>query len=100
MINSKFRFLYLQACYLLLLSCTISFSQSFEITEITFKGITSFSEDELIDILHSEEDEEFDARASILFDQTAASQLPLDALLADVNLTIGALLKNAAESGK
>ena len=45
-------------------------------------------------------DEEFDARASILFDQTAASQLPLDALLAAVNLTIGALLKNAAESGK
>ena len=45
-------------------------------------------------------DEEFEARASILFDQTAASQLPLDALLAVVNLTIGALLKNAAESGK
>ena len=44
-------------------------------------------------------DEEFEARASILFDQTAASQLPLDALLAAVNLTVGALLKNAAESG-
>jgi len=44
-------------------------------------------------------DEEFEARASILFDQTAASQLPLDALLAVVNLTVGALLKNAAESG-
>ena len=43
-------------------------------------------------------DEEFEARASILFDQTAASQLPLDALLAAVNLTVGALLKNAAES--
>jgi hypothetical protein len=43
-------------------------------------------------------DEEFDARASILFDQTAASQLPLDALLAAVNLTIGVLLKNAGES--
>ena len=43
--------------------------------------------------------EEFDARASILFDQTAASQLPLDALLAAVNLTVGALLKNANESG-
>ncbi len=44
-------------------------------------------------------DEEFEARASILFDQTAASQLPLDALLAAVNLTVGALLKKAAESG-
>jgi hypothetical protein len=43
-------------------------------------------------------DEEFEARASILFDQTAASQLPLDALLAAVNLTVGALLKNPAES--
>jgi hypothetical protein len=43
-------------------------------------------------------DEEFEARASILFDQTAASQLPLDALLAVANLTVGALLKNAAES--
>ena len=43
-------------------------------------------------------DEEFEARASILFDQTAASQLPLDALLAAVNLTIGALLKNITES--
>jgi hypothetical protein len=36
--------------------------------------------------------EEFDARASILFDQTAASQLPLDALLAAGNLTVGALV--------
>ncbi|MBC8470275.1 MAG: DUF3786 domain-containing protein [Planctomycetes bacterium] len=44
-------------------------------------------------------DEEFEARASILFDQTAASQLPLDALLAAVNLTVGTLLKNASESG-
>ena len=35
---------------------------------------------------------EFDARASILFDQTAASQLPLDALLAVVNLTVEALI--------
>lgn len=43
-------------------------------------------------------DEEFEARASILFDQTAASQLPLDALLGAVNLTIGALLKNAPEN--
>jgi len=42
--------------------------------------------------------EEFDARASILFDQTAASQLPLDALLAAVNLTVGALAKDSTES--
>ena len=41
--------------------------------------------------------EEFDARASILFDQTAASQLPLDALLAAANLTVEALAKTAAE---
>jgi len=38
--------------------------------------------------------EEFDARASILFDQTAVSQLPLDALLVAVNLTVGALTKS------
>jgi hypothetical protein len=44
-------------------------------------------------------DEEFEARASILFDKTAASQLPLDALLATVNLTVGTLVKNATESG-
>jgi hypothetical protein len=37
--------------------------------------------------------EEFDARASILFDQTAASQIPLDALLAVVNLAVDALIK-------
>ena len=42
--------------------------------------------------------EEFDARASILFDQTAASQLPLDALLAAANLTVGALVKDSTES--
>ena len=41
--------------------------------------------------------EEFDARASILFDQTAGSQLPLDALLAAANLTIEALAKTATE---
>ena len=39
-----------------------------------------------------ESDEEFDARASILFDQTATSQLPLDALLAAVNLAAKALV--------
>lgn len=36
--------------------------------------------------------EEFEARASILFDQTAADQLPLDALLAAVNLGVKALI--------
>jgi len=43
--------------------------------------------------------EEFDARASILFDKSAAAQLPLDALLAAVNLTVDALAKAAAKSG-
>ncbi|MHC4205699.1 MAG: DUF3786 domain-containing protein [Planctomycetota bacterium] len=38
-------------------------------------------------------DEEFEARASILFDQTAASHMPLDALLASVNLAVNALIK-------
>jgi hypothetical protein len=42
--------------------------------------------------------EEFGARASILFDQTAATHLPLDALGAAVNLTVEALVKAAAES--
>lgn len=41
-------------------------------------------------------DEEFAARASVLFDQTAADQLPLDALLAAVNLTVEALVRAAA----
>jgi len=40
-------------------------------------------------------DEEFPARASILFDQTAADQLPLDALQAAVNLAVEALVKTA-----
>ncbi len=43
-------------------------------------------------------DEEFGARASILFDQTAGTHLPLDALGAAVNLTVNALVKSAAES--
>jgi hypothetical protein len=43
-------------------------------------------------------DEEFGARVSILFDETAAAQLPLDALLAAVNLAIKALVKAAAKS--
>ena len=34
---------------------------------------------------------EFDARASILFDQSASDQLPLDALLATVNIAVEAL---------
>lgn len=38
-------------------------------------------------------DDEFNARASILFDETASSQLPLDALMAAVNLTMKAMLE-------
>jgi len=38
-------------------------------------------------------DEEFDARASILFDQTAGEHIPLDALQAAVNLAVEALVK-------
>jgi hypothetical protein len=38
-------------------------------------------------------DEEFDARASILFDQTAGNQLPLDALGVLVDLTVKALVR-------
>jgi hypothetical protein len=44
--------------------------------------------------------EEFEARASILFDQNAASLLPLDALLVAVNLTVNALIEIAANSGQ
>lgn len=36
-------------------------------------------------------DDEFGARAFILFDQTAAEQMPLDALLAAVNLAVDAI---------
>jgi len=43
-------------------------------------------------------DKEFDARASILFDQTAAAHLPLDALLAAVNLAVEALVNASAAS--
>ena len=38
-------------------------------------------------------DEEFDARASILFDQTAGTHIPLDALGALANLAVEALVK-------
>ena len=38
-------------------------------------------------------DDEFDARGSILFDRTACEQLPLDALMAAVNLAVGAVVK-------
>ncbi len=41
--------------------------------------------------------EEFDARSSILFDKTAASQLPLDALLVAVNLAVDALITAATD---
>jgi hypothetical protein len=43
-------------------------------------------------------DEEFPARASILFDKTAADQLPLDALLTIVNLTVKTLTNAATEN--
>ena len=43
-------------------------------------------------------DEEFAARASVLFDQSSADQLPLDALLAAVNLAVDALAKAAQAS--
>jgi len=64
MIDPEDNFLYSQIkiICLVFLTWTISFSQSLEISEISFKGIHSFSEDELTEILHSEEDEEFDAR--------------------------------------
>ena len=38
-------------------------------------------------------DDEFNARASILFDETASSQLPLDGLMGAVNLTMKAMLE-------
>ena len=41
--------------------------------------------------------EEFDARASILFDKSAADQMPLDALLAAVNLAVQALTRVAKD---
>ena len=44
-------------------------------------------------------DEEFDARASILFDQTAAAQMPLDALWATVNLSVKKLLEVGGRRG-
>ena len=40
--------------------------------------------------------DEFDARASILFDETAAAHLPLDALLAAANLTTDAVIETSA----
>ena len=42
--------------------------------------------------------EEFGARASILFDQTAASHMPLDALLAAVEVAVDALIKAPEQS--
>jgi hypothetical protein len=44
-------------------------------------------------------DEEFAARASILFDETAADQLPLDALWMAANLTVKALVQTAERAG-
>ena len=64
MINATHNFFYLnlKIICLTLLTCTISFSQSLEISDIYFKGIETFSEDELTEIIHSEEGEEFDDR--------------------------------------
>jgi hypothetical protein len=42
--------------------------------------------------------EEFPARASILLDQTAAAHLPLDTLLAAVNLAVEAVVRSVGES--
>jgi len=42
--------------------------------------------------------DEFGARASILFDQTAASHMPLDALLAAVEVAVDALIKAPEQS--
>jgi len=42
--------------------------------------------------------DEFEARASVLFDKTAADQLPLDALLAAVNLTVKALTEAVSDN--
>jgi len=42
--------------------------------------------------------DEFDARASILFDQTAAAHMPLDALLAAVGVAVDALIKVPEQS--
>ena len=41
--------------------------------------------------------DEFPARASILFDQTAAAHLPLDALLAAVNLAVEAVVRSVGK---
>jgi hypothetical protein len=60
--DERFPYLTIKVIYLILLTLTISLSQTLEISEINFKGVVSFSEDELTDILHSEEDEDFDAR--------------------------------------
>jgi hypothetical protein len=44
-------------------------------------------------------DEEFAARASILFDETAADQMPLDALWMAANITVKALVEAAESAG-
>ncbi len=43
-------------------------------------------------------DEEFGARASVLFDQTAAEQMPLDALWMAVNVAVKLLVKTSVEA--
>lgn len=46
-----------------------------------------------------QKDEEFPARASVLFDETAAKQMPLDALWTAANIAIKALTKAADRFG-
>ena len=43
-------------------------------------------------------DEEFDARASILLDETVSSQLPLDALLTAVKIAVGMMVENCQQA--
>ena len=40
-------------------------------------------------------DDQFDARAYILFDETASQQMPLDALMVAVNLAVKAMLESS-----
>jgi outer membrane protein insertion porin family len=64
MLNSKdrFRALFVLVLAIFCLSHSYAFAQTLEITEIKFKGVKSFETGDLIELLHSEEDDEFDAR--------------------------------------
>jgi hypothetical protein len=58
-----------------------------------FRGLHSLPTEKL-----ERGDDEFGARASVLFDQTAASHLPLDALLAAGNLAVDAVIEACGQS--